>query len=114
MAICNVKESLRNPSKKVLFLSPVVHLRELKNSIYQSLPRFVGDHIDRSLVHLVLDGAVQHVERFTGALVQELVQQKREPGREMLWSVGHNSSVVLMLTVKGTQFKENRLLASIN
>ena len=42
----------------------------------------MGDHIDRSLVHLVLDGAVQHVERFTGALVQELVQQEREPEDE--------------------------------
>ena len=74
----------------------------------------MGDHVHGSLVDLVLDGAVQHVQRLPGTLVQELVQQKREPGREMLWSVGHNSSVVLMLTVKGTQFKENRLLASIN
>ena len=42
----------------------------------------MGDHIDRSLVHLVLDGAVQHVQRLPGTLVQELVQQEREPEDE--------------------------------
>ena len=46
------------------------------------LPSFVGDHVHGSLVDLVLDGAVQHVQRLPGTLVQELVQQEREPEDE--------------------------------
>ncbi len=33
---------------------------------------------------LMLDGLVEHVERLPGTLVQELVQQKGEPGAEHL------------------------------
>ena len=42
----------------------------------------MGDHVHGSLVDLVLDGAVQHVQRLPGTLVQELVQQEREPEYE--------------------------------
>jgi hypothetical protein len=39
----------------------------------------MSDHIHWAFVDLVLDGAVEHVERLAGTLVQELVQQEREP-----------------------------------
>jgi hypothetical protein len=31
----------------------------------------------------MLDGAVEHVQRLPGALVQELVQQEREPEQKL-------------------------------
>jgi hypothetical protein len=43
------------------------------------VPGFVCDEIDRSFVDLMLDGAVEHVQRLAGALVQELVEQERKP-----------------------------------
>ena len=41
----------------------------------------MGDKVDWSFVNLMFDGAVEHVEWLSGALVQELVQEEGEPGR---------------------------------
>ena len=43
------------------------------------LPGFVCDHVNWSFVNLMFDCAVEHVQRLAGTLVQELVQQEREP-----------------------------------
>ena len=52
----------------------------------EGVASFGRDSIDGPLVHLMLDSTTKHVQRFPGALAEELVQEEGEPRRQHLFS----------------------------